>query len=291
MWCKFPVVKLIVITFIVLFSGCHDIPDITTKHLKPGIMLSSFQNESFTYVLPSSFTDIDWYYFLDEKNGRNVFERNLPSMFNEEFQINTYRYKERNMSRSKLEIRKDREESIDRSIYDILMGWQPYEKGFFTYIDGIKCEADFLISSITQIGSANYGIDCLYYDTSGAVSTLVIGGTFRLFFDPVKHKNYKAEDMAILFKNDMSEFLKSIKLKNMDRERMKKEGLLFDRIYNPRDEFDEIIYEWFDPNKFDCTKYQKEYQICKKSHLWKEIRKNKKFFDEKYYETERKIRG
>jgi len=171
------------------------------------------------------------------------------------------------------------------------MGWQPYEKGFFTYIDGIKCEADFLISSITQIGSANYGIDCLYYDTSGAVSTLVVGGTFRLFFDPVKHKNYKAEDMAILFKNDMSEFLKSIKLKNMDRERMKKEGLLFDRIYNPRDEFDEIIYEWFDPNKFDCTKYQKEYQICKKSHLWKEIRKNKKFFDEKYYETERKIRG
>ena len=67
MWCKFSVIKLIVITFIALFSGCHDIPNITTKHLKPGIMLSSFQNESFTYVLPSSFADIDWYYFLDEK--------------------------------------------------------------------------------------------------------------------------------------------------------------------------------------------------------------------------------
>lgn len=76
----------------------------------------------------------------------------------------------------------------------------------------------------------------------------------------------------------------------MDRQRMKKEGLLFDRIYNPRDEFDEIIYEWFDPNKFDCTKYQKNIRSAKITSL-KEIRKNKNFFDEKYYETERKIRG
>lgn len=291
MWCKFSVLKLIVIIFIALFSGCYDIPNITTKHLKPGIMLSSFQDESFTYILPSSFADVEWHYFLNKENGASIVDRNLPSMFAEEFKINSLRAYNGSMLQSKLEIRKDREESIDRSIYDILTGWQPYEKGFFTYIDGIKCEAGFFVSSITQIDSASYGIDCPYYDISGNISVLSIGGTFRLFFDPVKHKNYKAEDMAILFKNDMSEFLKSIKLKNMDRQRMKKEGLLFDRIYNPRDEFDEIIYEWFDPNKFDCTKYQKEYQICKKSHLWKEIRKNKKFFDEKYYETERKIRG
>ncbi|WP_419678315.1 hypothetical protein ACN2EN_04025 [Aliarcobacter lanthieri] len=164
-------------------------------------------------------TNFDFYKYLDKKN-LDSFEKDI----------------------------KDNKKIIYRNEYN----GRKYKKAFIDYVDGIKCRTfpwDNLSgmynntskqSILTQV----YETYCSFYGlgVAGHEQLLHIYYEYSYNFESDIFKNSNKTKEQILkdiqnqFKQDIKEIFNSIKLHYMDRERMKKEGLLYDKKYEIRDD-------------------------------------------------------
>lgn len=103
-----------------------------------------------------------------------------------------------------------------------------FEEAFVTYIDGMQCrtfkerEREYDLSIRNNILVQTYKTYCSFYDEKSESKTLMI----------YYSSNYlRGSNVADEFEKDMKNIFPTIKIK-MNREKMKKEGLLFE---TPRD--------------------------------------------------------
>ncbi|CAD7289821.1 hypothetical protein LMG7974_01904 [Campylobacter majalis] len=123
-----------------------------------------------------------------------------------------------------------------------------YKKGFLDYIDGVKCRT-FIEKTLSQVYphtingektyTQYYETYCSFHEaTNREKPTNMIRMRYeysfnknsKAFTDTNKTKQEVLNDIENTFRQDMQAIFSTIKL-GMDREKMKKEGLLFDKPY------------------------------------------------------------
>lgn len=118
-----------------------------------------------------------------------------------------------------------------------------YNKHYVDYIAGLKCTTNVDAANLA-LGVANkkYYTVCGYYDTAGAKKRIDIFYKYMYTHSGTKSDGDKQsssvtpETMQQQFKQDMKAIFDSLVIHDMDRERMSKEGLLYDKVYE--------IQEW-----------------------------------------------
>jgi hypothetical protein len=163
--------------------------------------------------------NFDFYNYLDKKNLDN-FEKDI----------------------------KDNKKIIHHNKYN----GRRYKRAFIDYIDGIRCRTFpwnepsgmYNTTSKRSILTQVYETFCSFYGlgVAGHEQLLHIHYEYSynfesdIFKNSDKTKEQILKDIQNQFKQDIKEIFNSIKLHYMDRERMKREGLLYDRKYEIRDD-------------------------------------------------------
>lgn len=130
-----------------------------------------------------------------------------------------------------------------------------YNRAFVDYIDGVKCRTLEWneLSDIYNTTSGKYKIITQLFETYCSFYSLeLIQNSYEQFlhisysysYNPEsnifknsnKTKEQILKDMKNQFNQDVYEIFNSIKVDTMDRERMKKEGLLYEKKYEIRDD-------------------------------------------------------
>ena len=142
-----------------------------------------------------------------------------------------------------------------------------YYKNYVDFIAGLKCKTRVESQNIAEgIGSKAYWTLCPYYDKQGNKKSIDIDYRFYFTFNQTKFEGsdnpsllkHKFEEIQLQFKHDMKEIFDSIEIYDMDKERMAKEGLLYDKKYiletesNAKDKSLKCTYIK-ETDSFDCV--------------------------------------
>jgi len=115
-----------------------------------------------------------------------------------------------------------------------------YYKDYVDFISGLKCVTSVESQNIAEgIGNKRYQSRCNYYDKQALLKLIYIDYRFYYTFDRTKFQGsdnpslarYRFEEIQQQFKHDMKEIFDSMEIYDMDRERMEKEGLLYNKKY------------------------------------------------------------
>ncbi|MCW8896236.1 hypothetical protein [Sulfurimonas sp.] len=116
-----------------------------------------------------------------------------------------------------------------------------YYKNYVDFIGGLKCGTNVESQNIADgIGSKKYWTFCPYYDKQGNLKLVGVDYRFYYTFDRTKFEGgddpslvrHRLQEIQLQFKKDMKEIFDSIEIYDMDRDRMQKEGLLYDEKYS-----------------------------------------------------------
>lgn len=116
-----------------------------------------------------------------------------------------------------------------------------YYKNYIDIIGGLKCMTTVESQNMADgIGSKNYQTSCNYYDKQGLPKHIHLDYRFYYTFDRTKFEGgddpslvrHRLEEIQLQFKKDMKEIFDSIEIYDMDRDRMQKEGLLYNEKYS-----------------------------------------------------------
>ena len=165
-------------------------------------------------------------YFKVYSENYRFFKKRFPSFFDPKFGSDVI-LKNRRETNS---IRIDKEQGINYRHHDE------------TYLNGVKCQRYVTAPNWGGYNSnramKNYYITCAYYDTNGDKQALYINYMYQASisqnspFKMAKDLNYKGEYQPIKevekdFKQRLKFMFESIEFKNIDIERMKREGLYY----------------------------------------------------------------
>lgn len=239
--------NLIFILTVILFSGCsHTSP---YRQVKPNELI---QNKYVSVIAPSVRWEITKRY---EKisNASAGLPRIYKDVQGSEYEINiqTYPYnwmpidilfdKEGEYFDSDKKIEKYSENDKEQGI--------KYKKGWVTYITGLKCTGGVFSRSyggtLYSATTKNYSITCGYYDKTETKDDgkriLSVDYKYNYAFNKSRlQKDTKLKREELLteqqaedgLKQAVKELVKTIKIKNLDRERMEKEGLMhYDKVF------------------------------------------------------------
>lgn len=113
-----------------------------------------------------------------------------------------------------------------------------YNKHYVDYIAGLKCTSNVESSNIVQgVGYTKYYTVCGYHNTTGEKKRINIFYDYVYTHDGTKFESdssnsiYSPQAMKKQFKEDMKAIFDSLIIHDMDREKMKKDGLLYDKKY------------------------------------------------------------
>lgn len=119
-----------------------------------------------------------------------------------------------------------------------------YNRNYVDYIGGLKCVTDVESSSpALGVGFKKYFTVCGYYDTNGNKKRVDIMYHYISSFNGTKFQSdttstiTSGKDIDALFKQDMKAIFDSLVIHDIDRERMAKEGLLYDKKYDVNTEY------------------------------------------------------
>ena len=179
------------------------------------------------------------------------FSRHLPNMMSEDVRITVGIPERLKESTDKFFIKnfnyeKWAQEVLVRS--DIVANMKErgvtYSKKYVDYIGGLKCGTDVESSNLALgVGSKRYYTVCGYYDVNGAKKRIDIFYNYTCthsgtkYDSDTKSSSITPEAMQLQFKQDMKAIFDSLVIHDMDRERMRKEGLLHSKKYDTDSEF------------------------------------------------------
>ncbi|QOG12444.1 hypothetical protein [Arcobacter sp. FWKO B] len=115
-----------------------------------------------------------------------------------------------------------------------------YYKDYVDFVAGLKCGTRVESQNIAEgIGSKAYWTLCPYYDKQGNKKYIRTNYRFYFTFDRTKFQGsdnpslvrHRFEEIQLQFKKDMKVIFDSMEIYDMDRERMEKEGLLYNKKY------------------------------------------------------------
>jgi hypothetical protein len=237
--------NIILLSAILLFAGCS-----YSSPYRPTKPNEVIKNETISFLSPGD----DWK--IDKEYGTLQYKNWDPAIYKDyngfsyEIDFRTYPYRDGVVNRQLF----DKDSLIDDSdimpvVYDEIDKEQgiKYARGWVPYIKGMRCAGGVFSRSFGGTAysatSKNYSIGCGYYDKQGGKRLLEIsyryyGGTGDTELqtdkdDNTKEKHLTPQEAETELKQALKEVLKTLKLKNFDKEKMIKEGL-----YHPNKEFE-----------------------------------------------------
>lgn len=233
----------IFLTISVFLIGCGS--KIHRLEMEPHAHLSI---PSISLNAPSSFSQSKWITYGDSlSDSGNVIQlfRHLPNMMSEDLRI-TVRVPPENQNIDFL-LDKKKSDDLERTRALPPSEWEEknlaergvsYNKHYVDYIGNLKCTTNVESSNIAMgVGNKKYYTVCAYYDMTGAKKRIDIFYHYTYTNHGTKYdgdktsSNVSPQIMQDQFKQDIKEIFDSLIIHDMDKERMKKEGLLYDKKY------------------------------------------------------------
>jgi hypothetical protein len=119
-----------------------------------------------------------------------------------------------------------------------------YVKSYVDFIGGLKCATRVESSNIALgVGTKSYQTSCYYFDNQKGAKHIHLGYSYTYTHSGTKHdsdtksSSITPQEMQKQFKQDMKAIFDSLVIHDMDREKMSKEGLLYDKKYDIDSEF------------------------------------------------------
>jgi hypothetical protein len=203
------------------------------------------QSGSISATAPNNFFNLPFIGYTKFQKDLINFERHLPNMMSEDIKI-TVRIPLQNQNIDFL-LDKKKSDDLERTRALPPSEWEKknlaergvsYNKHYVDYIGNLKCTTNVESSNIAMgIGNKKYYTVCGYYDMTGAKKRIDIFYRYTYTNRGIKYdgdktsSNASPQTMQLQFKQDIKEIFDSLIIHDMDRERMKKEGLLHDKKY------------------------------------------------------------
>lgn len=241
---------LLIILINLTFTGCIKKYDDYYIRLKPYTKLTSLYTE---FLTPSSYPEFSFetgVVHTSSKDRMHFIDRTIPNMMKEDIRIYSENLNIKEIIKHKLLDKKSNKNFEKYFENRPLTSWQitnhldrkvEYYKNYVDYVAGLKCKTSVESQDIIAngIGSKNYYTTCKYFNKQGLPKTLEISYDFYYTFDRTKFERgdnpslvrYKLKEIEHQFKKDMKEIFDSIQIYDIDRDRMKKEGLLYNKKY------------------------------------------------------------
>lgn len=231
---------LISLTLIFTFTGCISSP---YREVKPNEVL---ENKDVRYIAPMGWQIHKKYYVDDYKDKRTIpgLDKDIHGsnltfhIFTDPFRLGplikvfdkdtVYPDSDKKVrKRTKKEIKSDKQYGVS------------YQKVWVTYVSNLKCTGSVAIRGGT-IGTKWYYISCGYYDTTETEDDgkrfLQIQYRFNYMSDYYnsllqdkgvpKEEWFTKEEAEKMLKSAVKEAVKTIKIKNFDKNKMEREGLM-----------------------------------------------------------------
>lgn len=241
--------KILALTLIIVLSlsGCMRRSNVEYISLQPYTKITS---PSVSILAPSSYPKtpfkISSIYNADNKI---YLDRTIPNMMKEDIRISVESLEPGPSTLDNLLDKKfnDTFEKYNETLpltngqmYNTFERGVNYYKDYVDFVAGLKCDTRVESQNIAEgIGSKAYWTLCPYYDKQGNKKYIDIDYRFYFTFnqtkfegsDNVSLRKHKFEEIQLQFKKDMQEIFDSIEIYDMDKERMEKEGLLYNKKY------------------------------------------------------------
>ncbi len=241
--------KLIIPVFIIVFFlGCNKMDPRFNSGPVPHNTKMMSVNNTLSLNIPNSYPKTLWNAWSDFRKNRITLDRTIPNMMREDIDIRIRPLSQERISKGLLN--KKYIDVLNEHLHNLpLTPWEiknnkerriTYFQRYADYIAGLKCGTKVESRNITaNIGSRDYQTTCDYYDKKGNPQRLhshyILTFTFNQTLFEGSHSpslvQHHLEEIQLQFKQDMKEIFDSMILYDMDTERMKKEGLLFDEKY------------------------------------------------------------
>jgi hypothetical protein len=209
------------------------------------------QSGSLSATAPNNFPKVPFMGYTRFDHDLINFDRHLPNMMREDVRITVSISERLKESTEKFLIKNFDYEKWAQDVLsrpDIVANMKErgvtYSKKYMDYIGGLKCGTDVESSNIAMgVGHTKYYTVCGYYDINGAKKRIDIFYNYTYTHSgtkddrDTKSSSVTPEAMQKQFKQDMKTIFDSLVIHDMDRERMKKEGLLHDKKYDIDSEF------------------------------------------------------
>jgi hypothetical protein len=203
------------------------------------------QSGSISATAPNNFSNLPFIGYTKFQKDLINFERHLPNMMSEDVSISVGAPENLKKSTDKFLIKDfdfDKWAKEVLSSPDIVANMKErgvtYSKKYIDYIGGLMCGTDVESSNIAMgVGNKKYYTVCGYYDITGVKKRIDIFYRYTYTNRGTKYdgdktsSNVSAQTMQDQFKQDIKEIFDSLIIHDMHRERMKKEGLLYDKKY------------------------------------------------------------
>lgn len=210
-----------------------------TKISSPSISMLSSSSYPKTPFQISSIYNADNQIYLD---------RTIPNMMKEDIRIRVEDVGEKSLGNRLLH--KEANDAFEEYFGALpLTNWQMsnnlergvnYDKNYVDFVAGLKCGTSVESQNMAEgVGSKHYWTNCYYYNKQGLPKLIYIDYLFYFTFNQTKFEGsdnislvkHKFEEIQLQFKHDMQEIFDSIEIYDMDKERMEKEGLLYNKKY------------------------------------------------------------
>ena len=203
------------------------------------------QSGSLSATAPNNFPKVPFNGYTRFDHDLINFDRHIPNMMSEDVKI-TVRVPPENQNINFL-LDKKRSDDLERTRALPPTKWErknlaergvTYNKHYVDYIGGLKCTTNAESSNIAMgVGHIKYYTVCGYYDVNGAKKRIDIFYNYTYPHSGIKYdsdtksSSVTPQVMQKQFKQDMKAILDSLMIHDMDREKMNKEGLLYDKKY------------------------------------------------------------
>lgn len=239
--------NILILVFIVLvMTGCMRRSSVENIELQPNTKITT---PYISILSPSSYPKTPFETYSKYNSSTEIYiYRTIPNMMKEDIRIFIGEYqKDQNLYLLQKDKNKTFEEYLSKQY---LSDWEMsnylergvnYSKQYVNFTSQLKCIESVESSNIANgVGSKKYSLNCPYYDNNGNKKHLSVMAFFSYTFNNTKFEGadnssltkYKFLDIKQQFKRDMKEIFDSLVINNIDREKMQKEELLYDKKYD-----------------------------------------------------------
>lgn len=241
---------LILILIAILFEGCGRYVLVNGKEVVMTNDARLFtKNRTISAKAPNNLNIPFIGYYRFDKELLN-FERIIPNMMQEKINITVENFDPSKATTLDRLLYKNLNNTFEEYFETLpLTDWKMtnhiergvnYYKNYVDFVSGLKCGTNVESQNIAEgIGSKKYWTFCPYYDKQGSKKYIGLDYRFYYTFDRTKFQGsdnpsligHRFEEVQLQFKKDMKVIFDSMEIYDMDRERMRKEGLLYNKKY------------------------------------------------------------
>lgn len=206
------------------------------------------QSGSLSATAPNNFPKVPFMGYTRFDYDLINFDRHLPNMMSEDVRITVRSHPKDRIIKVDM-LYKDTNQQMEEYEKNYkISDWEKknnaergvnYVKRYVDFIGGLKCATRVESSNIALgVGTKSYQTNCNYFDNQGGAKNIHLGYSYTYTHSGTKNdrdtksSSVTPQAMQKQFKQDMKAIFDSLVIHDMDRERMKKEGLLHDKEYD-----------------------------------------------------------